>query len=46
MDEFGVMGREERDTLIVLVQRMDAYYLQWVSEKLERESEAKGGRSR
>lgn len=45
MDEYGVTGRDERDMLIALVQRMDAHYLTWVSEKLERESEGKGGRS-
>lgn len=39
MDEYGMRSREDRDLLIAVVQRMDAYYLSWVAERLEKEAD-------
>lgn len=35
MDERHMVGRDERDMLIALVQRLDGHYLAWVSKKLK-----------
>ena len=42
MDERSVLSRDERDRVIRLVQRMDAYYMNWISERMKSEGDSAG----